>query len=365
MINLRQPHILKEGNYTLQDVEKLKRKFAIWKVCDIYERQLNELFQITHPQFLYSPSYEEECQKFIVSRLREKGQSRGNWIYFPWSGRLVHTVTEEEYAGLRTNRNRDIITAEEQQALRRFTVGLVGLSVGSNIATALTYSGIADTMKLAEFDILETTNLNRIRARLDHVGQKKIDLTAEQIYEANPYARLTMYFFGLESKKLKNFVADNPRPRLIFEIIDSFEIKIRLRQVARTYRVPVMMVTNLGDSVIIDVERYDVRKDAPFFNGRAGRIPEDILERPDITDQDRHRYAVALAGVQNIPPRALQSVAAIGKTLVGRPQMTSTVTAATGFCVYIARKIALGDSALSGSWLVKFDQLFSVDASIV
>jgi hypothetical protein len=192
---------------------------------------------------------------------------------------------------------------------------------------------------------------------LGKVGATKLSIVAEQMYDVNPFVRIIPFSSGLTKEVLEKFVCGEPRPRVIFEIIDSFEMKIYLRQLARERGIPVIMVTNLGDRVLLDVERYDLDKNTPFFNGRAGRVPEDILANPDYTTEMKHKYAVDLAGVKNIPERALASVAEIGKTLVGRPQLSSTVTTASGLCAYLTKKIALGDR-ISGSWLINFDELF-------
>ncbi|HLD60599.1 MAG TPA: ThiF family adenylyltransferase [Patescibacteria group bacterium] len=358
------PIIFSEKTHTLSDVEEFRATHRMWEERDIYPTQLKELFEITHPHLLFASDFEAQREQFVQERLKGGRDTLiGNWIYFPWSGKLVHTLNEEEYFLVRTNRNRNLVTEEEQRILCDFTVGLVGLSVGSNVATALAYSGIANTMKIAEFDTLETSNLNRIRARIDQVGMPKIHILAEQVYEVNPYADLHFFSDGITKEALDNFVTQPPLPKLIFEIIDSFEMKIHLRHLAREQRIPVIMVTNLGDSVIIDVERYDLDPATPLFNGRAGTVPEDMLTNPDSTAQDKHKYAVALAGVENIPLRAMESVEQIGKTLVGRPQLTTTVTIAAGFCGYITRKIALGDR-IAGSWLVRFENIFHLSNSL-
>lgn len=44
-------------------------------------------------------------------------QEYGVWAYYPWSNRLVHVLDEEEFAELRTSRNRYKITVEEQARL--------------------------------------------------------------------------------------------------------------------------------------------------------------------------------------------------------------------------------------------------------
>ena len=348
------PIILSEGKYTTTDISKLKKEVSIWKTKDIYEIQLEELFEITHPAFIEDTQKKE---RFMQERLSEK-DIRGDWIYYPWSGMLVHTVNKCDYWLLRTNRNQNLITKREQEKLRNFTVGIVGLSVGSHTAVNLAYCGIANSIKLAEYDTLDTTNLNRVRARMDQIGESKIDITRQQVYEMNPYADLISFEEGLSGKNLHAFITKDPAPKIIFEIIDNFEMKIKLRVAARKARIPVVMFSNLGDSILVDIERYDVDVSTPLFNGRAGSTPEEIVNHPDVTDGDKNKYAVDLVGVENVPKRAMESVREIGKTLVGRPQLMSTVSISGGLGSYITRQIALNKEMKGGRFLVKFGDLF-------
>ncbi|MCR4327906.1 MAG: alpha/beta fold hydrolase [Patescibacteria group bacterium] len=364
MTHVQKPIILREGHNSLIDLATLRTAHHIWKERDIYVLQLGELFEVIHPHILYAPEFAILKEKFIEERCRRQEEVlRGNWVYYPWSGVLLHTVSEEEHFTLITNRNRDIITKEEQAQLRNFRVGIVGLSVGSNIASALAYGGIASTMRLAEFDSLETTNLNRIRARIDQVGVSKAAVVAQQLYEANPYMQIECFTEGLTKESISRFMRGDPKPQLIFEIMDSFEMKIHLRILAKKERIPVIMVTNLGDRLLMDIERYDLNPDTEFFNGRAGSIPADLLKNPDITIHDKHRYAVLLAGGEkNVPERVLASVRTIGTRLVGRPQLGSTVTVSGGIGAYFTRKIALHEELSGGSWLVDFDEVFNVES---
>lgn len=361
MITHEKPVVLKEGKHNPKDLADLRKKERIWKECDIYADQLKEVFEIENPTLVKTPHFNKKFSDFLAERT--KGQTeklRGNWIYYPWSGLLVHTVSEDEQFALRTNRNKNIITKEEQEILRSFRVGIIGLSVGSNVASALAYGGMANTIKLAEFDSLETTNLNRIRARIDQIGVRKIDVVAQQVYEVNPYADIHYFDNGITKEILEEFVLSDPKPQLIFEIIDSFEMKIHLRSLAREHGIPVVMVTNLGDRLLMDVERYDLDPFTDYFNGRAGSVPEDILNHPDLTDLDKHRYAVKLAGGgKYVPERAIVSVNDIGKTLVGRPQLATTVAISGSVGAYITKRIALGRDLASVSCLIDLDIIFS------
>jgi len=207
-LNLK-PVILREGKYSRTDLKRLNSNYKVWKEVDIYKSQLQELFRISNPSLdSKSNLYKKKLSEFINDRTKPSKKPKGNWVYFPWNGNLVHTVNEEEYFELRTNRNRNLITKSEQKAISSYVVGVVGLSVGNNIAISLAFQGISNTIKVAEGDILETTNLNRMRARIDQIGISKLELCMQQIYEINPYANIYPYK-RLTEKNITKFVNAN------------------------------------------------------------------------------------------------------------------------------------------------------------
>lgn len=356
-MNLRniKPVILYEGKYSLKDITRLKKENLVFKTVDIYERQLRELFEVNNPSLLKNEKFVEEQSRFLKTRRGNDINLCGNWVYFPWNGNLIHTINERDYFLLRTNRNRNLITDKEQQILYGFNTAVVGLSVGSNIAVNFAYQGIGKTMKLAEHDKLETSNLNRVRASISDIGEGKAGITAKQIYEINPYNTLHIYPKGLNKKNLSEFFSTDPVPDIIFEITDDFEMKILLRLEAKKKGIPVVMLANLGDSVLADIERYDLNKNIPLFNGVIGDLPDKILKDPKA---DANSYAVKIVGTENIPQRAIESVKEIGKTLIGRPQLSGTLSLSSSIACYIARNIALGNKKLSGRKLLSLDKIF-------
>lgn len=354
MIARRELIILKEGKYILKELQELKKKTRP-RVVDIYFDQLRELFEIKNPSRIRHPDFEGKFLEFKKKKMKRGEDLSGDWIYYGWSNILLHTLSEKEIDLLKTNRNKNIITAEEQKNLVNFTIAIAGLSVGGNIATTLLHNGFPKQIKLADSDTLDTTNLNRVRAKLSDIGSRKIDIISRQLYEIDPYIKIVPFANGLSKKNLKSFVAGSPKPKLIFEIIDDFEMKILIRKEAKKHRIPVIMLTSLGDSVLIDVERYDIQLKTKIFNGLVNeKIINEILTGK-IGEEDKKKYAIQIVGPKNIPERVIQSVKGIGKTLVGRPQLMSTVTVASGLAAFLARKIALGEKILSGRTLVKFD----------
>lgn len=356
-MNENEPAILKEGRYNYKDFKKFNKGVKVWNTLNVLEGQLEELFEIRNPELVEKKEFKKKQQDFIKKRLGSNPDLAGNWIYFPWNGNLLHTVTEEEHFELRTNRNRNLIDETEQKKLYNSCIGVVGLSVGSGIAVGLSYQGIAKQLKLAEFDNLKTTNLNRMRASVLDIGKSKINLVSQQTYSINPYAELKLYSKGLTRIDLKDFIYGKPKARIIFEIVDDFEMKVRIRMMAKEARIPVVGPANLGDRILIDVERYDVDSDLELFNGRLGDLPQKMLKNPD---EDKNVYAVKMVEPKNIPLKALESVKEIGKTLVGRPQLSSTVAISGALGVYIARSIILGTNKLhSGRYLIDLDKLFN------
>lgn len=344
--------ILKQGNYSEKEVQELK-DINNASVIDIYEQQLSELFEIRNAQLIFSPDFKLQQDSFIKESVKEGKDLKGNWVYYPWRNTLVHMVTEDEYFELRTNRNRNLITLEEQRKLKNTTIAFAGLSIGSSTLEAIVYSGVGNKFVIADFDTLDTTNLNRIKANLLDVGNRKTDIAIKRALEIDPYVEFITYEDGLNDQNYEQFV-DNDKPNIIFEAIDSLKMKILLRKKAKEAGVPVVMFTNLGDGVMIDIERYDTNPETLVFNGK---IPDEVIDsvlNDTITKENINKYVLQLVGMENIPQIAIESIQLIGKELVGRPQLASTVGISGNLGAYVARKIILGEKISSGRILTSF-----------
>lgn len=350
------PIILAQGHYSDDDIANLRSQQKIWQETDLYRGQLAELFEVLHPDQRFKSEFNDNCQNFVDDRSKEGG----SWIYFPWSGQLIHSLAVEDYYRLRVNRNQNLITADEQAMLKDFSVGVLGLSVGGGMAVAMAYSGISSNIKIADFDDLDTTNLNRVHAGLKDVGTAKIDIMARQIYEINPFTNVVGYRDGLTEDNLADFYNQDVKLNVVIDEIDDFMMKVRVRQFGRTNRTPVLMFTSLGDNILVDVERYDIEPDLEIFNGLLGDIPEEILNTK-IGEKEKVKYAMKLVGVDYIPTRALSSLFEINKTLLGRPQLFSTIAIDGGLAAYFVRKLALGHNLPSGRYYLSLNQVFGFD----
>jgi len=351
--HLENPLILREGDFKKYDLEKIKRTRKIWKIIDVYRDQLSELFEILNPN---QPQEGNSLSGFLKENLSPNPDLRGSWVYFPWNGRLVHILNGRDYYTLRTNRNRDLIALKEQDKLKQFAIGVAGLSIGSNIALSLCRLGIKN-LKIADHDTLTTSNLNRSLFSIKEVGENKAVLTAQKLYEVDPFIDLQLFEKGLNKNSLENFIGGRKKLNIVIDSVDDFKMKIRLRILARKGKIPVLMVTNLGDSCLVDVERYDLNPKTELFNGILGNTSEEIL-KSKISETDKTRFAAKIVGIDHIPTRAIESLLKIGKSLVGRPQISSTVSIGAGIATYITRKIAIEGKWPSKRLLLHFDSAF-------
>ena len=356
-----QPTILLQGEYTVSDVEDIKK--TCWKYSDILESQLRELFEVDNPNLIDDEEeFKNRFEQYRKKYVGEDDSVAGNYVYYPWSGLLMHVIDAESQNRLRTNRMNNLLTLEEQNVLSDFSCGVAGLSFGNGIALSLVYSGAAQRIKIADRDIFETTNLNRVRVGLPSVGQQKTSVTAEEIYEINPYANLDVYADGLTSSNIEAFMTDGGNLGAIFDVVDDFPTKVRIRLAAKKFGIPVIMLTSLEDSVLVDVERYDLDQEIDIFHGLLGNITDALLNQ-HMTEAEKAKYAMAIVGKDHVSYRNLLSLSNVGKTLVSRPHLFGTVSIVCGLATYITKRIALGEAMPSMRRFIEFHKVLGVDAN--
>jgi hypothetical protein len=309
---------------------------------DLYPLQLAELAQVRLPG---GPA--EAREEFIAGY---EAREPGIWSYYPWHKLALRTVAADALYELRTNRNRDLVTASEQAVLRKARVAVAGLSVGGNIVAALARHGIGAAFTLADRDELSTSNLNRTQGRLLDVGLPKCQLTARTVLELDPFATCVLYPLGLDDATVGSFVEASD---VVFDEVDDFRLKVKLRLAARQHGKPLLMATNLGDSVLIDVERWDRPADGlEPFNGQLDGVSLEELMQHGLRPDQVSRFAAQVIGTGNVPLRALASLPLIGRELVGRPQLASTASLAAGLAAMAARSVLLGAPLASGRYRV-------------
>ena len=110
---------------------------------DAYENQLEELFCIRNPScYKNGRENKNELEKFLNQFKKDKYNysHSGCWVYYPWTNNLVHFLEPDLHQEIRTARNKLLVTTNEQEKFRKYTIGIGGLSIGNSVALSISYS---------------------------------------------------------------------------------------------------------------------------------------------------------------------------------------------------------------------------------
>ncbi|MDP3996637.1 MAG: ThiF family adenylyltransferase [bacterium] len=331
-----------------ESYRKLKVENPGLRNLDVFELQLKELFNIRNPNVANKIRFPDGESKFLKSPPVESV-----WIYFPWKELIVKMVSSDAYFELRTARNKNIISKEEQQSYRNLRIGIAGLSVGSAILENLNISGGPQSVKIADFDRLETTNLNRIRGTLLDIGQLKTEVAAWRAYELDPFLHLETYDSGLDEKNIEKFMME-PKLDAFIDEMDSLEMKYRAREICKKNGIPVLMATEVGDKAVLDVERYDLEPETEPFLGALDGWDFESLKKVD-----REKWFELTSKIidrRHLSERMTQSVGEIGRTLAGVPQLGTAASVAGASISLALRKISSGKKLPSGKYVTDLER---------
>ncbi|WP_396925421.1 Rv1355c family protein [Mycolicibacterium sp.] len=271
------------------------------------------------------------------------------WAHYPWRRTVVAILGPNGFRAVRTDRNRNLITTAEQQRLGTVRIAIAGLSVGHVIAHTLAAEGLCGTLRLADFDHLELSNLNRVPATILDIGLNKAVVTARRIAELDPYLRVEVMTAGVRADSLDEFLDDID---IVVEECDSLDMKVRIREAARDRRLPVLMATS--DRGLIDVERFDLEPDRPVMHGVLGGV--DSAQLAALSQQDRIPYMLRHLDASRSSGRLTASLVEVGHTLSTWPQLAGEVTLGATIVAEGARRIGLGEPLASGQVRIDIGQ---------
>jgi molybdopterin/thiamine biosynthesis adenylyltransferase/nitroreductase len=325
------------------------------QVYDAIEEQLIDLIRTRNPSERMSDSTARERVRVYLGETPP--DEYGVWVYYPWSARLVHLLDEAEFVELRTNRNKYKLTPEEQARLATKRVGVVGLSVGQTVATTMALERSVGEIRLADFDRLDLSNLNRIRSSVHNLGVSKVLITARDIAEIDPFLKVVLYPVGVHDDNLSAFLLKGGKLDVLIDECDSIDIKLKLRVTARLHRIPVLMETS--DRSLIDVERFDLEPTRPIFHGLVGNIePERIA---NLSTEEKIPYVLKIIGQDTMSSRMVSSMIEIESTIKTWPQLGSCVVYGGGAAADIVRRINLGEMNYSGRFIADIENIVPND----
>ncbi len=321
------------------------------EVCDTIQSQLRELLKNRCPTKSLDVKTLDDMVLIHTGSLSL--EDYGVWVYYPWCKRLVHLLDEHEFAELRTIRNCYKITPGEQNILRTKTIGIIGLSVGQCVALTLAMERSFGELRLADFDTLDLSNLNRLRAGVHLIGLPKTIICAREIAEIDPFLKVTLFNDGIHENNIDAFFCEGGKLDLLIEECDGLEVKILSRYKAKQYQVPVLMETS--DRGMLDVERFDLEPERPILHGLGGGLDPDGLK--DLTSEQRIGILLKLVSFDSLSERMKESMQEIGRSITSWPQLASAVVMGGGVAAEMSRKILLGQSTVSGRFYVDLTQI--------
>jgi hypothetical protein len=327
------------------------------KVIDEIESQLNELIKLKNPQTKFT---EIELKNQVLTHLNGADLiDYGSWVYYPWLNKVVHLLGKEEFIEVRTNRNQYKITPEEEIELSKKTIGVIGLSVGKAIAVTIAMERICGELIIADFDVIELSNLNRIQTGVQNFNLKKTVIVAREIAEIDPYLKVTCLSDGLTEENMNDFFfPDGKKMDLCIEVCDGLSTKIYARQKAKEFGIPVVM--NSSDRGTTDIERFDLDKNLPILHGLVDHLDLSLVKQAK-TNEEKVPYLLPMLGLETSSERLKASMLEIESTITTWPQLASGVIMGGGICTDVCRRVLLNQFSNSGRYFVDVETMINDD----
>jgi molybdopterin/thiamine biosynthesis adenylyltransferase len=263
------------------------------------------------------------------------------WAYYPWRRAVVTVLAPRAFRAVRLDRNRNMITADEQARLATLCIGVVGLSGGHVIAHTLAAQGLCGELRLADFDRIELSNLNRVPATVLDLGLNKAKVAARRIAELDPYLLVRVLDVGLTVDTVDEFLDGLD---IVVEECDSLDMKAILRERARARRIPVLMATS--DRGLLDVERFDLEPQRPILHGLLGEL--DVALLSGMSSREKLPHMLGFLEAEQLSPRGAASAVEIDRTLSTWPQVSSDVVLGATAIAEAVRRLGLGEDLRSG-----------------
>jgi hypothetical protein len=321
------------------------------EAAEVHDTLLDQLRELITARNAGKRLTETDVDRLVAQHLQGQAPADyGTWVFYPWSRCLVHLLPRDEFRELRTDRNQYKITPDEQQRLAGAKIGVVGLSVGNMAAVTLALEGVGGAFRLADFDRLSLSNLNRLRGGVADLGVEKTVLAARQLYEIDPWLDIELYRDGLRAADVDDFLAGLD---LVVEECDDLSVKVLVRERARALRIPVIMETN--DRGLLDVERFDREPERPILHGLVGAARAADLD--GLTAKEKVPIVLSIVDAEGVSSRMAASLIEVGTTISGWPQLASGVALGAALVTDTARRIVLGEHTESGRYYVDLPEI--------
>jgi hypothetical protein len=334
--------------YSIKDqqieIQQIKLEASGLKEIDLISTQLKELFCIRN---LKKSDGLIEANNFIQSN-----PSYGSWVYYPWNNTAISILEKTEFIELRTARNRNKIKETEQKELSNKSVGIVGLSVGFAVFMSMVMERVSGHFKIADFDKLSMSNLNRLPFSLLDIGLPKVEIARRWALEIDPYLNIEVFEEGLNENNITDFFGGRNTLDLVVDECDSGNIKLLLRIFSKKNGIPLLMETS--DRGLLDIENYQLPQE-PIFHGRI--LDSEI---DDLLTKSSSEILMRFIDLSTASIRGVESMMEIGKSIDTWPQLASDVLHGGASVTIAARNILLGNLIPSGRYFMDLQHKLGV-----
>lgn len=278
------------------------------------------------------------------------------WIYFPWRKTLLHSLNKDWFLRVKSSRNLFILNTDEQNSYYSLKIGIAGLSVGYSIASVLALENGCGHLNIADPDVLNLSNLNRINTSLINIGRKKADIARESLFEINPFLTIKTFEQGITENNVKEFVTQ-PKLDIVIEETDDLTIKYLLRKHAKIQAVPLLMFTTIDTVLVLDFEDYRYKNVQPF-HGKLSKTELEDLSSANL--QKKADGAIKILGREFFSERVRYTFSQLGKKVNAFPQLASGAYLRASAASLLLRKVFVRkENVPSGRYVFDLNELIS------
>jgi tRNA A37 threonylcarbamoyladenosine dehydratase len=302
--------------------------------------------------------FQNEWGDFDPTRDPFEDMSRGVWFFYPQARHLVRYSNSFWHRLALVMRNSTLQRDPEmrfrwdeiRERMEKVVIAVAGCSIGSVALHAAVRDLRPKHIKVADYKDFHLTNANRVALGYDEFRNKAV-VTAEQLNRIDPFLAVSVFEEGIHEENGSDFLAGNaylqePPASVLIEEMDDIQMKIRLREIARTLRIPVVMMTDIGSAAQLDVRRFDRSDDLTLIFGITDEKLHALKNRfeREKSREAWYEFFVAVVG------RGATDINEFRRIIFkedpplfgGAPQLGSTVMTASGIAAEAVVRLVLG-----------------------
>lgn len=266
---------------------------------------------------------------------------------------LDPTSSIQEFKKARLSRNLYKLNHHEQDMMLKKRIGIIGLSAGFHVLQCMVMSGVGGYFKIADPDVLDLSNLNRLPFSVNDIDFPKTTIAAKKMLEIDPYLNIETFHEGITEDNMDVFLKGLD---LVVEECDSLYIKVLVRIAAKKLQIPVIMVTS--DRGRIDIERYDLEPFRPIFHGKLDDVFKSFpnyMDKLRIGDStSKVEFLSNVLGFENLSDRLIASLLEMDSSVNSWSQLAQDVVLGGAQATNTAIEIFTGKSKNSGVFYTEF-----------